>query len=1209
MAKHNIDVEVRAKIDEFRDSMKEVENTVSRLKKEWTLDDRATRGYSTRGEKLAKSYESLTQQYNLQKDAVKALTAERQKLFDQNMQDTEMYSLLTADLEKFSREAELTAKRLKGVSEEYHTYFNSFSEMGRHLDSVGNKLESLSGKLQGISSTFAPITLGLTGIGAASFKAFNDYEQGLVGVQKTTDFTAKELGIFKKQIDDIASTKPLDIGDLLRVAEVGGQLDVAQSQLAEFSEVFNELAITTELDIENAALKMAQFANVLTPHGEVFDKWTELGSVITELGNNTATTEETIIEFSNRLVGAGSTIGLTADQIMGYSASLGAAGLLAEAGGTNLSKTWMQMEFAVAGVGDKVTEYDAGLEALGITHKEVKKVMDEGGLAAENLAQKFEMSVGEMAALNDVASKGTGNLELYADAAGLTADEFAKLWEKNPAEAFNLFIEGLAEMEKSGESVALYLDMMDISSERQRDVLLKLVQNAGDLRDNLEMAKNQFEEGTALAEEASQFYDTTEGQMKLIKNNIEATARELGEHLAPIILEVTEDLGDMVGRFGELDKGTQELIVKGGIIIGLISPIAGILGNITGAAADVIKAFSHILGEEGLGGMIGKARAAKEGLETLGGAAKSSDGIGGVVEVSGKAKEAIEEIGTAATGAKGFKGVAKAAKEATGTIGGLVGEISGWALALGAAGAVAYAVTEEVKEGKNWNKDPKLLTEDVFIRDDGTIGRKKEGSRGAGGYNPGGEILRFEEETKELMTAAEVRQQEINYILSKGIEERQSLTKDETATISQLYHEQDMALLEGRREKKQKELDLFAELTGNFEEGTKEAYQKIYNVMNEEEHNMTNLQAEIHSERQALIEEYNQASISRRAEILNELAELDAKWRELEIDAYAQTEEEKSVLMARSQEFRLEQNEKTFQAMLEQAAQYRESVIQEAEDEYEQRAVILGRMLEQGEITKDQYDTMLKAAIDYKDKSIESANEALEGISSAISEIMPGWTAVWDEESGKIMALNKETGDSVDLTGKTWAEAMDEMTKGTKNFSELTDKAMENVRNQLGQTESKVGQTESALDRFANKHLVDKSATYTINIVERLTRAKNVPSSIAPMGHRSGFSSHMAGISYVPYNEYYAMLHEGERVLTKRENEAYNKASVENVNNLLTDIRKNLQEGAKNAGAERISQEVTLEVNLNDVVIKDDRDIRQVAKDIGRELKKEVRLG
>ena len=1204
MAGYNkIDVEVRALTNQFRAEMKAVDGMLKQMRRDYVADNRATKGYATRAESIAKSYASLSTQYSLQAEKVSSLARARKEMYENGLQETAMFKTLTSDLVKTNTEFELLSKRMYGATLAYNQYFNSFSAFGRGLDNIGDKFKTMSEASGLVARSLMPLSVGLGVIGKKSFDAFKEYESALVGVQKTNnELVGPELDKFKAQIDEISSIKPLPVKELLNVAELGGQLNVSKEYLAEFSTVINELGITTDLNIENAALKLAQFANVMDM-GQ--DKWRNLGNVITELGNNTATTEETIIDFSHRLVGAGAVIGMTEADILGLSAAMGAAGLRVEAGGTNLSKTLLEIEFAVQGAGTQITEYKNKVASMGYTLDDIATATNNGGEAAEQLAASFGMSVGELAAFNEVAQNGIGDLEIYASAAGMTAEAFKELWEKNPADAFQAMVEGLAGMEAKGESVVTYLEMMGIKSERQRDVMLKLVRNAGDLKRIMGMANDEWRDGNALMEEASMFYDSTEGKMQSIRNELEKTTRELGEQLAPLILDLARDLVGVVKGFTELDEAQQKNIVKAGIMLGLAGPISGAISSVTGLLGSSFKLAGRLIGEKGLGGVVGKAMTASEAIGKVGAVGKSENGLGGVLTGTKLIQRELAKVGPAAAAETGIGGVATEATTAKGAVALLGGELALIATGIAAIGGAIYGIYKQKKFLKDWISDAQMIADDVIVANDGSYKSLDKTNADAAlsrsGYRPSNadeEIVRFSEQTKELMIAAQERQAMINAVYEESLKEQIPITQENLEMVSQLYHEQDMALIQQRADRKSEEIDMLRDLThmSNLEE--LETFERLKQSIIEEDERTAERQAEIHRRKQEILEELDGATLEQRAALIQELMQLDAEWREMEISAIAQTEEEKNVLMGRSAEFRLNQNKETLDGLLEQAYEYKDGVVAAAQEEFDQVSAFLGGKLANGEITRQEYDNLIQSAIKKKDETIKAAEEELNGVTEIIESTLPGWEVSWDETSGKIKITSKETGESMQLDAEAWAKAIESSAKSTNESANLTNQALDSIKTGLGTTK------QSVID-LNNQPLHNKTATYTV--YQRMVKDGNFNSQVG-YGGKNGYSSYMAGISYVPYNDLVARLHEGERVLTKKENEYYNQASVENMVELMKKVESKVltQSPAKETTQ---STEVNLEVHLNDVVIKDDRSPRELAIQIGEELKKEVQYG
>ena len=73
---------------------------------------------------------------------------------------------------------------------------------------------------------------------------------------------------------------PTTFEELAHIMELGGQLGVTTDHLAEFTEVIDKLAVSTNLTSEEAATLAAQFANVTRMDMSNIDRW---GSTIVKL--------------------------------------------------------------------------------------------------------------------------------------------------------------------------------------------------------------------------------------------------------------------------------------------------------------------------------------------------------------------------------------------------------------------------------------------------------------------------------------------------------------------------------------------------------------------------------------------------------------------------------------------------------------------------------------------------------------------------------------------------------------------------------------------------------------------------------------------------------------------------------------------------------------------------------------------------------------
>lgn len=393
----------------------------------------------------------------------------------------------------------------------------------------------------------AAITTPLIGAGVAMGKAAIDFESAFAGVRKTVNVSEEEAEEFFETLADSAvqmsktlATSAVDISEVMAIA---GQLGIAKDALDEFTDVVIRMGMSTNMSTEDAATQMARFANIT---GMLESEYKSLGSAVVYLGNNFATTEGEIMAMAMRIAAAGTQVGLSKSEILGFAAALSAVGLEAEAGGSAFSTALKKMEVAV----------ETGSKALGD----------------------------------------------FAKVSGLTQEEFKKLWQNNPAEAFQAFIVGLANMDEAGESAVATLNEIGITQLRLSDTLLRSAGAAEMIAEAQAGANMAWSEGEALMKESNTRLETMASKLTNIKNTLVAAGIAFGESMMPTIEKGTDWIAELAEDFSELDDQTRDNIITWGLYAAATGPALKALGKIgttvTGGI-DLMGKFAKRIGEAG----------------------------------------------------------------------------------------------------------------------------------------------------------------------------------------------------------------------------------------------------------------------------------------------------------------------------------------------------------------------------------------------------------------------------------------------------------------------------------------------------------------------------------------------------------------------------------------------------------------------------------
>ena len=438
----------------------------------------------------------------------------------------------TAEMSKLRREYSLLAKEQAIAN-------NTKIQNGQRLIDRGKETTDSANRMLNFSRgwTVAGAAIGASLVGVT--KAAVDYEAALAGVKKTTDPTAIQFAAFEQGFRNLANTIPVSAKELANMGAMAGQLGIHNESLLTFVETMAKLQTATNIIGEEGAAELAKFMNIM---GTSQDRVSNLGSSLVDLGNNFATTEKDILDMALNLAGAGKQIGLSEGSVFGLATALSSVGIEAEKGGSAFSKIMIQMATAV---------------------------------------DEMDTSAGS-------------KLREFAGVSHMTAEEFANVFQSNPAAAIAAFVEGLGRASEEGSTAIGILQEMHIKEVRLRDTLLRAGGAHKLFNDAVNRGNQAFRENTALQREFQTFSETTASKLALAKNRLTDVAIEAGNKLLPLLADTLKNssgwidgIKGMVEWFGKLPPGIQA--------------VAGALTALAVAGGPVMTVFGYIRLGTGLG--------------------------------------------------------------------------------------------------------------------------------------------------------------------------------------------------------------------------------------------------------------------------------------------------------------------------------------------------------------------------------------------------------------------------------------------------------------------------------------------------------------------------------------------------------------------------------------------------------------------------------
>lgn len=434
------------------------------------------------------------------------------------------------------------AQAYRGLSAQHAALSAETWGLVESMRNAGDTSLVMRGSLQQLGwAMYSTVTPAVALLAHSAVSSAEEVDAAYRDMRKTVQGTEEQFEEMRQAAIDFSRTHVTSADQILEIEAMGGQLGVATDKLAAFAETVSNIEIATNLDADTAAEQLGQLQGILNDMSE--DDFAKFGDALVRLGNNNATLEDKIMDVMLRISSMGTITGFSTTQLLAWSTAVAATGQGAEAAGTAVSKTMSDIEAAVG--------------------------------------------------------KGGDSLAAFAAVAQTSSEEFAAAWENDPSGAMQSFILGLRAIEENGGSADATLGGLGITSVRQKQALLGLMQTVDGLNDNLVMSADawngiddQWGAAGDAAREAERKAEGFSGSIQLLRNNIQAFGVEAGESLSPVL----SVLGDIVAKatqlYSDMPQGAKLVIDFGALGASALGPVAVAVNAVGGAFSDMSRSIA-----------------------------------------------------------------------------------------------------------------------------------------------------------------------------------------------------------------------------------------------------------------------------------------------------------------------------------------------------------------------------------------------------------------------------------------------------------------------------------------------------------------------------------------------------------------------------------------------------------------------------------------
>lgn len=434
------------------------------------------------------------------------------------------------------------SKMEKAVSSGTDSVSSDLAKFGQSWEDAGKRTEEVGKKIAGIGDSLTKyVTVPMTAFGTYAGKAAVDFDTAMANVRKVSNMTDDQLQKLADSALKLSTTQPVSAETILNVEALGIQLGMAEDNIESFAQVATGLDIATNMNAEQAATEMARFKNIVGMSEEDLGRY---GSVIVDLGNKMATTESEISNTAMRFASAGHQAGLSEDEILAMAASMSSLGIKAEMGGSALSQVFVAISKSVAMGGD--------------------------------------------------------DLEAFASAAGMSAEEFRAAWQDDAAGAFTTLLQGIHDASEAGQDMNVILGDLGITQIRNSDVMRRMSGSVDLVKESLDNASTAWEQNTALQAEVDQRNESMASKLEVLKNKFDEIAIKVGGPMVDAIISfadsmspVIEKVADAARAFADMDEEGQRNIVMWAGIAAAAGPVLSTFGRVQQTVGKGMQAFGQ----------------------------------------------------------------------------------------------------------------------------------------------------------------------------------------------------------------------------------------------------------------------------------------------------------------------------------------------------------------------------------------------------------------------------------------------------------------------------------------------------------------------------------------------------------------------------------------------------------------------------------------
>nr|DAK90584.1 MAG TPA: tail tape measure [Caudoviricetes sp.] len=410
-----------------------------------------------------------------------------------------------------AREAELARTERVRIREEELTKrqaIRSDASTARDNARASEKaIENVRYAARDMAVYYGAITAGIGRVVSSAAQAGIAQERAFADVERTAQGTTRSLSDLKNAYTELSTKTTTSFADLSKIGTLGAQMNIPTNKLKDFTKAVAEFSTVTGMEVESASTAFGRFGQMMGKLQESApgkgDGYAILANQIADLGAKSVATEPEIANMAVSIAAQGKSAGFTQNEILALSSTLSSLAI---------PKEW----------------------------------------ARGSLQRIFN-------SINAAAADGGEKMHTFAQAVGVTDEEFRKLWQSDPNKVFQGILQNLNGI---GDKVQKAQAIKDLGFKNVRDVelLSRMSNSVGLYVEQLKEAERASKGTTFIDESMNVIMDTLSAKIEAFQHALQnAGAAMNSSFMVPFKLLITLATG-VVNAFAKLPAPIQAFV-------------------------------------------------------------------------------------------------------------------------------------------------------------------------------------------------------------------------------------------------------------------------------------------------------------------------------------------------------------------------------------------------------------------------------------------------------------------------------------------------------------------------------------------------------------------------------------------------------------------------------------------------------------------------